>query len=203
MARTLATGNVTHIDSRHTHPVAMAKMLFDTPIYLHSGLGTISYEGNDYLGVGEFGGVSSVEETEAVVPSSIVLQLSGLSSSLFAEALNASNYGDKVTLYVAYRNDDGTLVDDPWVFYRGRVESANLTRGADNSIRITVQHDLAVLNQQTGTKFTDEEQQKRYSGDTAFSRVQQMQLVQLIWGVSGVTGQGDRGGPNPPSYEVK
>ncbi len=182
MARSLASGNVTHINTRDTHPVAMARMLFDTPVYLHSGLGTIPYDGNDYLGVGRLGGISGAEETEAIVPSQITLQLDGLTSDLFDEALNAANYGDKVTLFVGYRDDDGDLIDTPWVFYRGRVEKSGLVRGNDNSIRIVIQHELAVLNQQIGTKYTDEEQQRRYPGDTAFSRVDQVEVMQLTWG---------------------
>lgn len=205
MTRQLSGTNVAHINSRHTHPVLMAKLLFSTPVYVHSGLGIITFETNDYLGVGTLGGVAGLEETEALVPAAIVLSLDGLNSDVFDEALNSANYGDKVTLNIAYRNDDGTLIDDPWIFYRGRVENSRLTRGSNNSVAVTIQHELAVLNKRTNTKFTDEEQQRRFTGDTAFKRVEQMETVQLTWGRRDERIGGDRDGipgPNDPRTQI-
>lgn len=181
-ARTIASLNTAHIDTRHTHPVIMGKFLFTVPVYAHSGLGIINFEGNDYLGVGRVAGLEGLEESTAIVPTAVTVQLDGLSSDFFDEALNSANYGDKVTLYLGYRNDDGTLIDEPWILYRGRVESPRLRRGAENTISFTIQHELAVLKKTIGTKFSDEEQQRRYPGDTAFARIEQMSTVELIWG---------------------
>jgi hypothetical protein len=202
-SRTLAAANVTQIDSRQTHPVAMAKMEFSVPIYLHSGLGTILWDGDNYLGVGTYGGVSGVEETEAIVPSAITLQLSGLSQDLFDEALNSSNYGDLVTLFVGYRDDDGSLVADPYVFYKGHVEKSGLQIGDENSVNVIIQHELAVLRESIGTKFTDEDQQRKFPGDTAFSRVEQVELVKLDWGSRPNSGSGGGGGqPGPDIHQL-
>ncbi len=198
--RALASGNVSHINSRNTHPVLMANFQFtgSPPVYVHSGLGNIIYDGNTYLGVGSLGGVDGLEETEALVPAPVRVSLSGLDPAFFAEALNAANYGDKATLYIGYRNDDGTLVDEPWIFYRGRIEHSRVIKGVENVVVMTIQHELAVLNKKTGTKFTDEEQQRRYPGDTAFQFVQDMATIQLKWGRSGA-GAGNRRerGPAP------
>jgi len=182
MTRALGATNIAHIDSGHTHPVLMAKLLFSTPIYTHSGLGIIVFDTNNYLGVGILGGVAGLDETETVVPTSVKLSLNGLDSDLLAESMNASNFGDRVTLYFGYRNDDGTLIADPWIFWKGRVESSDLVAGTENIITVTIQHDLAILKKNIGTRYTDEEQQRRFAGDTAFRFVSQMQIVQLNWG---------------------
>lgn len=181
-SRSMVAANVTQIDSRHTHPVIMSKMEFDTPAYAHTGSGTITYDTNDYLGVGNHGGLSGVEETEDVVPNEITLELNGLDSSYLTAAMDSTNYGDRVTLFWGYRNDAGDLVGDPWVFYRGRVQRSGAVRGEDNIISITIQHVLAVLNKRIGTKYTDEEQQKKYPGDTMFSRVAEVATKTLLWG---------------------
>jgi hypothetical protein len=160
----------------------MVKFLFDVPVYVHSGLGTITFESDAYLGVGALGGIDGLEETEALIPAPISLSLDGLKSEFFDEALNAANYGDKTTLYWGYRDDPGDLIDEPWVMYRGRVETSKVVRGLQNTVRIVVQHELAVLNKKTNTKYTNEEQQRRYPGDNAFARIEQMSTVQLSWG---------------------
>lgn len=185
--RAFASGNVTHINSRNTHAVLLAKFLFtgSAPVYVHSGLGTIAFEGNNYLGVGDLGGIEGLEETEALIPAPVRVSLNALNSTFFTEALNAANYGDKVTLYIAYKNDNGTLVDEPWIFYRGRVETSRIVKGAENLAVFTIQHELAVLGKKTGAKYTDEEQQRRYPGDTAFSHITQMDSISLLWGRRG------------------
>lgn len=196
MKRSLSTGNITHIDGRNTHPVVLVKFLFDTPVFVHSGLGNISFEGDTYLGVGALGGISGLEETEALIPAPISLSLDGLSTDFFDEALNAANYGDKVTLFLGYRDDTGVLIDEPWVMYRGRVETSKVVRGSEvNIVLITVQHELAALNKRTNTKYTNEEQQRRYPSDNAFNRVEQMSTIQLTWGRRDqFQGGGGRGG---------
>lgn len=187
MTRAMASGNVAHINSRQTHPVMMANFQFtgSGPVYVHSGLGTITYDGNNYVGVGNYGGVEGLEETEALVPAPVRLSLSGLTSEFFTEALNAANYGDRVTLYVGYRDDVGQLIDEPWIFYRGRVVSSQLTKGSENRVIITIQHVLAILRKKTNTRYTDEEQQRRYPGDNAFKHVEKVADITLNWGRRG------------------
>lgn len=184
MGRSLNATNVSHIDSGHTHPVLMGKFEFDTPVYAHTGLGTINWGGNDYLGVGDLSGFSGTEESETIVPNAVRVQLNGLDAGLLADSLDSTTYGSRVTLYVGYRNDDGSLIADPWIFYKGLLENSNLVRGSENSINLVVQHVLAVLKRSVGRKYTDEEQQKEYPGDTAFNKVQQMETVakDLLWG---------------------
>jgi len=182
--RTLSGTNLAHIDSGHTHPCLLGKFEFGTPVYAHTGLGTITYDTNDYLGVGTLAGLTGLEETENIVPAPVRVQLDGLNSVVLAESLDAASYGDRVTFFIGYRNDDGTLIDNPWTFYKGRVDSSSFSRGKENSVSLTIQHDLAVLAKKIGTKYTDEEQQRRYVGDNAFKAVEQMQTVSkdLVWG---------------------
>lgn len=198
MTRAMASGNIAHINSRRTHPVMMGKFLFSGsgPVYVHTGLGTIPYEGNDYLGVGSYGRIEGLEETQALVPAPVRISLSAFPSEFFNEALNSAAYGDKVTLYVAYRNDDGSLIDDPWIFYRGRIESSRVSKGSENTVHLVIQHSLSILKRKTGTRYTHEEQNRRFPGDNAFRHIEKMEDIQLLWGRSR-SGAGGGGGQTP------
>jgi hypothetical protein len=182
MSRNLSSTNQTQVAAAHLHEVVMVKLEFDTPVYVHSGIGTISYDGNDYLGVGDFGGVSETREAEQLGPAPITLQLSGVDSSLIGEALDSGNYGDVVTIYVGYRQDDGTLYDDPWIVWKGWYENAAISMGTEgNIISVTCQHDLAVLEESDNGRFTDEDQKRRFSGDTGFEYVHLIPTLKLMW----------------------
>ena len=192
MSRSVSSTNLTEINASHLHEVVLVKMEFDTPAYAHSGIGTISYDGNDYLGVGDFGSISNTTESEQLRPNSLTLQLSGVDSTLLTEALDSGNYGDVVTLYVGYRQDDGTLVDDPWLLWRGTFDYASISRGADNVVSIVVQHDLAVLDEVNGGRYTDEDQQSKFTGDVGLEFIADMANLTLVWGGGRVGGGRER-----------
>lgn len=199
MSRDISATNLTEINAAHLYEVLLVKLEFDTPVYCHSGIGTITYGGNDYLGVGQFGSVSGARESENLTPSPLTLTLSGVDSSLITEALDSGNYGDAVTIFSGYRQDDGTLVDDPFIIWKGSLEYTSISQGESNAAAITLQHDLAVLDESDGGRFTDEDQQTRFSGDLGLEYVADMNGLRLIWGgarvVTGVLGGSKPGRP--------
>lgn len=190
MSRDISAANLAEINASHLHEVILVKLEFDTPVYVHSGIGTIVYDSNSYLGVGAFGSVTNTSETEVLRPTSLTLTLSGVDSNMVAEALDAGNYGDVVTIYEGYRQDDGTLVADPWIVWRGKYEYASIGSGVESVVSLTLQNDLAVLGEIDGSRYTDEEQQAKFTGDTGFKFVSAMASVELLWGGGRVGGGG-------------
>lgn len=191
MSRDISTLNQAEIDAAHLHEVILVKFEFDTPVYVHSGIGTISYGGNDYTGVGDLGAISGAKESERLGPAPIQLSLTGIDSSLLTEALDAGNYKDAITIYVGYRQDDGTLVDDPWIAWKGFYEYASISKGDENFISITAQHDLMVLNEKDGSRFSDEDQNERYATDTFFTYITENATNKLPWAIpTRATGSG-------------
>jgi len=182
VTRGLSATNQTEIAKASLQPILMAKLEFGTPVYVHTGIGTITFDGNDYLGVGDFGGASDVRETEVLGPSPLTLSLSGIDSSLVTEALDSGAYGDVITLYEGYKQDDGTLVADPWIVWKGWFEYSQLQRGGENTVSIICTHDLAVLEEKDGRRFTDEDQQDEFSGDLGFEFVHDSVGKKLSWG---------------------
>jgi len=193
MSRDISTINLAEVNASHLYEIILVKLEFDTPAYIHSGIGTITYDSNDYVGVGDFGSIGDAKELEDASPHSLTLTLSAIDASLAAEALDSGNYGDVVTIYIGYRQDDGTLVDDPWVLWRGTYENASITHGENSSISVTVRHDLAILEEKDGSRFTDEDQQQNFAGDEGFEFVYAMGNMKLVWGKGPVTGSFDGG----------
>jgi len=151
--------------------------------------------GDVYLGVGDFGSISQAKESEALGPSSITLGLSGIDSTLITEAQDAGRYRDAVTIYEGYRQDDGTLVDDPWIVWSGWFEYAAIKVGADSAVTMTCHHDLSVLTEKDGARFSDEDQHQRYASDNFFQFVTDQNGLRLVWGGTPVA---DRPSHNPP-----
>ena len=189
MTRGISASNLTQIAAGHHDIIVMAHLAFSTPIFVHTGIGTVVFSGDSYLGVGDFGGVAAVEESELLAPAPIRLVLSGVDSTYITEALTAGNHGDLITLYVGYVNKDMTLVADPWTLAAGFFDYATIELGEpENRIVITMQHELSVLGKADGARFTDEDQQRRFAGDTGLSFIADSIGKTLLWGGQRVSG---------------
>lgn len=186
MSRNIGASNVTEISGAHVRPVWLFKLEFDTPVYVHSGIGnlvdTFASPNITYIGAGAAGAIGSIQEAEEFAPQPITLSLSGVSDQYLTEAIDAGNYGDRVTILKGYKNASGELVAAPWVVGAGRYEKADLTQGTSNTITITVQHVLMILNEKNGRRFSEEDQTNEYAGDTGCSFMADMINRKLVFG---------------------
>ena len=195
MSRGISSTNLAHAQGDVVAPVTLVHFAFDTPVYVHSGSGTLTYDGNDYLGVGTLGEISGMEESEDLAPVMVQFGLSGIDTTFFTEVFDAGNYGDVITVYHGYRNSDtGLLIDDPTLVGRFYFEHATLRKGATNVAIITAQHELARLDDKPGAKFTDEGQRAVYSTDVGYQFVADVGTKDLIWaGGNAQTGRNPEG----------
>ncbi len=181
--RNIGPNNEAAVVGSHVETVTLVKLEFDVPAYIHSGIGTISFGGNDYLGVGDAGRIGPAKESELTAPNALTLELSGINSQYIQEALDAGTFGDPVTIYEGYRLTDGTLTEDPWVLWKGWFESPSVEKGAESSrVNVSCQHDLADIEKKDNSRFTDEDQVERYAGDRFFEKITEMATVEFSWG---------------------
>lgn len=198
MSRGLSNDNLAAAQGDTVAPVTLVIFAFDTPVYVHSGSGTITYDGNDYLGVGTLGDISGMEESEDLAPVMVQFSLSGIDSTFFTEVFDTGNYGDVITVYHGYRNADTlALIDDPTLVGRFFFEHASIRKGETNVAIITAQHELARLDDKPGQKFTDEDQRATYSSDVGYEFVADVGTKELIWGGGNV--QPGRDPDQPPN----
>jgi hypothetical protein len=196
MTRQIGTVNLAEVDSPSLESVVLVSFDFGDPIYVHTGIGQIEYDGNTYLGVGDLGSIEGIEESEQLSPAPIRLTLSSLVTEHITQAFNAGNFGDEINIFVGYKNSSGVLVDDPWLLARGTFEHAaiELDEGDGNRVTVVMQHDLARIQEKSGRRFSDEDQQQEFVGDDGFSFVHSLPGQTLLWGGERVRGGGGAGG---------
>lgn len=193
MTRGYSSANQQELTAQTLHQILMAKLEFDLSAYVHTGVGSITFDGDTYTGLGDVASISGIKESEFLRFNKITLNLSGINSAYVDEALNSANYGDLVTIYEGFRSDDGTLVDDPEVVWAGTVEYSNLSVGSNASVSLVCTHELAFLSEIDGSRFTDEDQRITYSSDVGFEFVADVANTaqNLVWAGGPVpSGQG-------------
>lgn len=195
MSRDLATNTAAQYAASHVNPIIFVKLDFDTAlpnqtgtIRLHNGLGT--YVWNDgsgdrqWLGTGDLGQISAIEEGDEISPYSIELTLSGIDDEIAAEAARETYYQRPVTLYIGALNASDELVATPDVIWTGFIDTMDAVLGgaAGDSIRVTAESELAMFERSSNYLYTNAQQQSDSTGDTFFTHLQEMEDLTLDWG---------------------
>ena len=208
MSRGLTAAVVTALKSDVVRPVTFVTLDFASGIlYLHDSIGTFTFGGNDYQGVGDFGSVSSIEEGTDIAPYKVVLKLSGLDPTIsnIATAGTEDYYLRPVDIYMGLLDEDEALIADPQQIWSGFMDVMTLSTGSKNGdeIQLACESELAKVQRSANLKYTHIQQQRVDSDDLFFEYLQDIENVKILWkdrdsgnlGVgSGTSGGGGGGG---------
>ena len=194
--RGLDAATTTAITAATVAPVTFVKLELDSgTLYLHNSIGTVTWDSQDWLGLGDFGGINSVQESNTLSAYEVEMVLSGLDSALMDEVLNQPYYLRPVTVYMgAFDTADFTLVSDPTVLWEGAIDSARAVLGGSNSIVLSCESEFMALDKSNGALFSDSDLQKRYPGDKFLRWASATEDVEIRWGDSSFT---TTGSPKP------
>lgn len=199
MSRTFTSAQNTALDSSHVNLLMFAKLEFDSgTIYVHNGIGTYTWDSQNWLGVGDLGTISQVQEGLDVSPYAITLTLSGLPDAGFAStALTENYYKRPASVYVGLLDANDSLIGTPIQVWSGFMDQMNMTVGADggDAIQLIAESELARFDKSSDLMYTNASQQDRHSGDKFFNFIHKIQGQKLDWGKSGL------GSGSPPDID--
>ena len=170
------------LSQQKVQPALLAWFEFDSsPIGMWTGIGEITWNSMTFLGGGDFIGVSPIEETQDIIAKGLVLSLNGIDSSNIALALTEDIKNRPVRLYFGLFVDF-QLVDDPYRIFSGLMDTVEFTDdGATGTIRLSVENILYIGQRAKVSRYTDEDQRKKYPDDTGLSRINNLQDKEVVW----------------------
>ena len=182
MTRDVDALNATESAASVARPVVFAKLDFATaPVYVNTSHMTLTFGDNDYLGVGNFGGVSAITETADTQATGIELSLSGVDASLLSIALNEDYQGRGAEIYLGFLDTGYSLIADPDLVFRGRMDIMPISIGEAAEIKLTVESRLADLLRPRVILFNNSDQQDIYPADKGLEFVEEMVEKQIVW----------------------
>jgi hypothetical protein len=185
MSRGFPTNVATALAQQHVGIVTFAKLEFPSgTVYVHNSLGTYTWGGQDWLGVGDLGSISQVQEGIDVSPYAITLTLSGLDTTISGAALTEDYFMRPVTVYMGVLDADDALIADPTQIWAGFMDQMNVSLGADggDAIQLIAESELSRFDMSRNLMYTNAAQQERYSGDLFFSHIHKVQGAKFDWG---------------------
>jgi hypothetical protein len=182
MARDLTPMMAAQVSASFKRPILLADIEFvDQTVYVHTGIGPKTWNGNTYLGVGNFGGVSTVGENSDVAAQGIVLTLSGVDSGALAECMGQLRQGKRARVYLGFLDVDGSILDAVALF-QGMVDQPEINVApVTSTIHLSVENRLSDLNRARGGRLTDQDQRQRHPTDGSLQWVAWLQDQHFNW----------------------
>lgn len=155
------------------NPIVLVYVDWPTaPVYTHSGIGDVSFDGETWTGLGKYGGISVPSEDFSLVNSKASLSVAGRLVELLAE-LNADPRNRDVLIYFGATTEPAgnTLIGLPTLIFSGYVDSVDFSlnrNGEDLTSSLTIGLSSGPSARASATiDHTPEDQIFRYPTDTA------------------------------------
>jgi len=176
MSRDITTASKNATLANDVIEVYLAKLEFGSGTsYVTTADRNIVYSGNTYLGVGGFGGISSISENAQLNPEKLELTISGVDTSNITIALTENYQGKPATIYSAYFDTTAyTLIADPVVMFKGTMDNMEIVIGKNATIKLNVISILDNWRKPKTRRYNNDDQQSEYTGDKGLEYVEQI-----------------------------
>lgn len=184
MSRDITAGVSSAISDTQVRPALLWYGEFTSGnAYLWTGLGNLSWNSITWSGAGTLLGISNIEESSEIKASGINVTLSGVPSSLISLALGDVRQGYECAVYMAFFDTNNAIISDPVLVFEGRLDTASIVEdGETSTVSITYESRLIDLQRAREIRYTDEEQQRLFTGDVGLQYVASLQDSQITWG---------------------
>lgn len=196
MSRDLSSGVSSTLNDDVIYPFFAVELNFDSGTFtaadgttqdrvlrLWTGLGTLTYDGNQYFGTGNMLDISSIEESTEIAAKGATITLSGVPSQVVSLALSEQYQGRECTIYFGMTSSQSSLTE----VFTGYMDQMSIDEGPESStVQLTVENKLIDLERPRVGRFTSEYQKSIYSEDKGFDFVESLQEQKLTWGRAGV-----------------
>lgn len=190
MARDIAAAALAAAQGDHVRFVALVHLDYtNADVYVCSAPFNIAWEPDGaspnavFLGVGNFGRVSVVQESAEQRAEKITLELSGVPSANISQSLIPSEYANRrVRVWLALVDDQHAIIGTPMLLWRGRIDTQDAEIGGPNSrIVVTCVDRRADWDRPRIRRYSDAEQQARFPGDLGLQYAVQIAEKEIAW----------------------
>ena len=186
MPRPMSPAFLAAITSQYIQPALFVELTFSNEIlYVWSGVGSITWNGQVWVGVGTFGSITAIEEGTSLDARGMTFTLSGINQQALADALQNIQIALPVILYIGMFNGSGSLIADPIIAWQGRMDQPIISVGGD-TVTISLQAESRLLDMDIAVdrRYTLDDSQIDDPGDLGFQFCTSIFQITILWGQS-------------------
>ncbi len=183
MSRNLTTAVQNELAASELEPFFAIKLAFDSgDVRVWTGYNDITIASETYIGGGQLLSISPIQETVEIAARGVNMSLNGINSSLVSVALTESYQGRSAKVYLGVISS-GAVVSDPYLVFDGRMDVMTIEdAGETANISLSAESRLIDLERARVRRYTDNDQQNQFAGDTGLRFVADLQDKEIAWG---------------------
>ena len=149
----------------------------DEPVYAWSGVGDVEWQGQTWKGVGEFGAIGGIEDTEEIREGFVTLQLRSIPNDYFVDDLSGRIAGRRVVIYRRFSDESFRFFDTFRTWHEGQASHFDSVDDPGGLITITLtsRTKLSQWRESPEAYYSNEEWLRIYGDDTGFSEMVALQ----------------------------
>ena len=186
MTRSLTSAVKTELATNDIRPVHLITLGFGTPVNITdcsfsltssvSG-SSVTYNASDFIL-----GISNHTEETDITKSSVSLVLSGADQTFISTVLGENVVNDSVDIFRGFLNDSNALISDPFLLYRGKIDSFDISEGdKESTVALRIVSNWADFEKKNGRKTNNTSQQRFFSADVGMDFASQT-VQDIKWG---------------------
>ena len=189
MSRTIPATLIASTTAAQLNPFYATSLDFDAgTVRYWTGYGTITINSATYAGIGALSSISTIEETEDLSARGLTINLTGVTNDLVAAALTEPYQGRTAAVRFGTLNADTGAVIESITIFSGRMDTMAISNdGKSAQIGISVESKLVDFKRTRESRYTHEEQLRRFPADTGLEYVTGLQDKVIYWGNSNPT----------------
>lgn len=171
------------VRSPHVAPFSLIELDFpDGKVRATSLPFDVVLGGHVYSGLSILGKVSPVTEGAEQRSYGVTLELSAIPLELADYVALQEVQGREVTISQGFVNKGHQIIGEPFVVFRGRMDTMDVQVGETTAVSIACESLLIDWERPRVRRFTDADQKSRHPGDKGLEFVSAMTTKELLWG---------------------
>lgn len=187
--RAMTSAALAALTSPYLMPAIFVQATFaNETIYVWSGVGDLTWNGQTWQGIGSLGSVTVIEEGATVQARGITLQMGGIQTALLADVLQEMQLGAPVSVFLGLFDGAASppvLIDSPINAWTGRMDQPTIEVGGETAtLSINCESRLIDMDVAVDRRYTQDDQAIDYPGDLGFQFVNSIQAQTIYWGAT-------------------
>lgn len=151
-------------------------------VYAWSGYGNLVWNSKTWTGTGSLLGISDISENSDTAATGATVTLNGIPPELISLALQECKQGAMGKIYFGLLQN-GAVLGNPIIMFEGKLDVPSIDEdGEISSITIAYESRLIDLERPRITRYTKEDQIRRFPLDKGFDYVPSIQEQRITWG---------------------
>ena len=186
MPRTLATALQNELATNNVQPVHLITISFGTAVNITDAAfaltSSISGSSVTYSPSSFIMGISNFTEETDISRQTLDLTLSGADQTFISTCLNENVVNDAVTIFRAFLDDSNSIINDPFILYKGTIDTFQITeKDKESNIVLKIVSHWADFEKTSGRKTNNTSQQRFFSTDVGMDFSSET-VLDIKWG---------------------